>query len=82
MCEPNRSHISLQRDPIDRQMKDQISEGHVMASPKVSTLPSVTVLSVQSVLFPDFPLLYSLVVIRHLVPVKILGVQNSRFFFL
>lgn len=74
-------HISLQRDPIDRQLKYQISKRPAMPS-KLSTLPSVTVFSAQTVLFPDFPLLYLPVVRGHLVVLKILGVQNSIFLFL
>lgn len=74
-------HISLQRDPIDRQLKYQISKRPAMSS-KLSTLPSVIVFSAQTVLFPDFPLLYLPVVRGHLVALKILGVQNSIFLFL
>lgn len=81
MCEPNRSHISLQRDPIDRQLKYQIFKRPAMAS-KLSALPGMLVFSAQSVLFPDFPLLYLPVVRGYVFPVKIPGMKNSRFFFL
>lgn len=49
---------------------------------KLSTLPRMIVFNAQTVLFPDFSLLYLPVVRGHLVPVKIPGVQNSRFSFL
>lgn len=57
----------------------EIPKRPAMAS-KLSTLPSMIVLSAQTVPLPDFPLLCLPVVRGHLVPVKIPGVKNSRFF--
>lgn len=81
MCEPNKRHISLQRDPTGGQLKDLICKGHAGASPKVSMLPRMTVLHVQSVLIPDFLLLYSLVIIGHLVQWKFLVCKTEDYFF-